>query len=636
MKSRIITISLHTGIALLFGTSVFAQTEEQRKAIIADTNVERLQELATEYDKAFKENHAKALQMAEEKGWRITFVDENGSGHELQGVSEEGLPIYNKTLNQGSAVTARVDKINSGGSMGLNLNGQNMRVGVWDQNHPRLTHQDFGGRAVVADASATAESFHSTHVLGTIISSGANNSAGRGLAYQAEAWVNNWTNDITEMIILANSGLLVSNHSYSTSPNPIPTYYFGSYRENARDVDNAMFNAPYYQVVIAAGNDRNSGLNPGKEGNDLLYSKGTSKNGIVVAAVNQVSNYTGPSSVSMSGFSSYGPTDDFRIKPDISAKGVSVLSTTNETNNISYASSQGTSMAAPAVSGVLLLLQQHYNNLYGTALQPNMRSATLRGLVIHTASEAGSAAGPDHRFGWGLIDAGKAAQVLSGKGTTSIIDEKTLTQGQTYTMDVVATGTEPVVVTICWTDRPGSVSPATVDFSSPRLVNDLDLRVSKDGTTYFPWALTKNFSNPVAIKADNNVDNVEKIEINNPEAGDQYAVTISHKGNLNGTSQDYSLIITGVDATLSSSNFSTKGEVKVYPNPTNDILNVAVADFEGEAVISLYDIRGAKLMSENKYISGETTLDISSYATGMYFLVVDTIQGKFTHKVYKK
>jgi serine protease AprX len=635
MKRRIITISLHTGIALLFGTSLFAQTEEQQRTIAAGTNVEKLKELASEYGKTFHENYAKALQMAEQKGWRITFVDENGSEHELQGVSEEGLPIYNKTLNQGSAVTARVDKINSGGSLGLNLNGQDMRVGVWDQNHPRLTHLDFEGRGIVTDASATAESFHSTHVLGTIISSGANNSAGRGLAYQANAWVNNWTNDIDEMAMLASSGLLVSNHSYSSAPNPIPEYYFGSYRENARDVDNVMFNAPYYQVVIAAGNDRNSGLNPSKDGNDLLYSKGTSKNGIVVAAVNQVTNYTGPESVSMSGFSSYGPTDDFRIKPDISAKGVGVLSTSN-TNNTSYGSSQGTSMAAPAVSAAILLLQQHYGNLYGTFSQPYMRSATLRGLVIHTASEAGTAPGPDHRFGWGLIDAGKAAQVLSGRGTSSIIKEYTLTQGQPYTTEVVATGNEPIVVTICWTDRPGSVSPSTVDFSSPKLINDLDVRVTRNGTTYFPWTLTKNFSNPAAVKADNNVDNVEKIEISNPEAGDQYVITVSNKGSLVGGSQDYSLIVTGVDATLSSNNFSTKGEVKVYPNPTNDILNVAMSDFEGEAVISLYDIRGAKLMSENKYISGETIVDISSYANGMYFLIVDTPQGKFTQKVYKK
>src|SRR5690606_28092685 len=319
-----------------------------------------------------------------------------------------------------------------------------------------------------------------------------------------------------EMAMLASAGLLVSNHSYSSAPNPIPTYYFGSYRENARDVDNVMFNAPYYQVVIAAGNDRNSGLNPSKDGNDLLYSKGTSKNGIVVAAVNQVTNYTGPESVSMSGFSSYGPTDDFRIKPDISAKGVGVISTSN-TNNTSYGSSQGTSMAAPAVSAAILLLQQHYGNLYGTFSQPYMRSATLRGLVIHTASEAGTAPGPDHRFGWGLIDAGKAAQVLSGRGTSSIIKEYTLTQGQPYTTEVVATGNEPIVVTVCWTDRPGSVSPSTVDFSSPKLINDLDVRVTRNGTTYFPWTLTKNFSNPAAVKADNNVDNVEKIEISNPE-----------------------------------------------------------------------------------------------------------------------
>src|SRR5690606_5903907 len=162
MKSKFFKVSLHTGLILLFGTSVFAQTEEQQKAIAAGSNVEKLRELSLEYDKAFQENYAKALQMAQEKGWRITFIDDNASEYELQGVSEERLPIYKKTLNQGSAITARVNHINSGGSMGLNLNGQGMRVGVWDQNHPRLTHQDFNNRATVADSSPVNESFHST------------------------------------------------------------------------------------------------------------------------------------------------------------------------------------------------------------------------------------------------------------------------------------------------------------------------------------------------------------------------------------------------------------------------------------------------------------------------------------------
>jgi hypothetical protein len=57
-----------------------------------------------------------------------------------------------------------------------------------------------------------------------------------------------------------------------------------------------------------------------KGGFDMLTGSSVSKNVLVVAAVNAVATYNGPSSVVMSSFSNYGPTDDGRIKPDISAK----------------------------------------------------------------------------------------------------------------------------------------------------------------------------------------------------------------------------------------------------------------------------------------------------------------------------
>jgi len=635
MRSKTIKASL-CFFGVVFLNSVFAQTDEQRRTIMNNSNVQELQRLSVEYDKRFQENYSKALQLAEIEGWNIVFVDEKGNVHELQGVTEEGLPLYKKTLNQGSAITARVNKINTGGDLGLNLNGQNMVVGLWDQNHPKTSHEDFEGRAFVADIAGSTDSFHSTHVLGTMISSGGNNASGRGLAYQAEAWVNDWSSDASEMAWLASLGLLVSNHSYSTAPSPIPLYYFGSYQTDAREIDEITFNAPFYQPVIAAGNDRNEGLNTTKNGNDLLYSKGTSKNGIVVAAVTEVSNYTGPSSVVMSSFSSWGPTDDFRIKPDISAKGVNVLSTSN-TSNKSYSTSQGTSMAAPAVSAVLILLQQHYNNLHGTTMQPYMRSATLRGLIIHTASEAGPADGPDHMYGWGLIDAEKSASVLSGKGTSSIIEEQSLPQSQTYTLNVKATGTEPLVVTLSWTDRPGTVNGSSViDPISPRLRNDLDVRVFKDQEEYFPWTLTKDFDNPVAIKADNNVDNVEKIEIANPVANGIYTIVVSHKGILvNGQAQDFSLIVTGVDATLSTNDYVAQDVISVWPNPVDDVLSLT-ANFEEDVNISLYDVRGVKLMSENKFLQGKMEIDMLPYEKGMYLLVVQTDQKSFVQKVYKK
>jgi subtilisin family serine protease len=215
--------------------------------------------------------------------------------------------------------------------------------------------------------------------------------------------------------------------------------------------------------------------------------------------------------VSLSGSSSYGPTDDFRIKPDITNKGINVLSTSNASAT-AYDTASGTSMAAPGVSGVLILLQEHYSNLNNNDF---MLAATAKGLILHTADEAGPNDGPDHMFGWGLINARRAAEVLSGNAISSIVEERTLTNGQTYTRDVFSVGNQPLMVSISWTDRPGNINQGTIDLSNPVLVNDLDIRVTRNGQTVMPWALNKSFGNPAAQRMDNNVDPFEKSEILN-------------------------------------------------------------------------------------------------------------------------
>ena len=148
----------------------------------------------------------------------------------------------------------------------------------------------------------------------------------------------------------------------------------------------------------------------------------------MVAATFEVLDYEDASDVFMSSFSSWGPTDDGRIKPDISAKGVNMYSSTGASNG-SYANFSGTSMAAPNVSGSLLLLQQHYNDLNGEY----MLASTLRALALHTADEAGFAPGPDYRFGWGLLNTQRAAQVISQDSNESMIITETLDANDVYT-----------------------------------------------------------------------------------------------------------------------------------------------------------------------------------------------------------
>uniref|UniRef100_UPI004048F02D T9SS type A sorting domain-containing protein n=1 Tax=Flavobacterium sp. TaxID=239 RepID=UPI004048F02D len=84
----------------------------------------------------------------------------------------------------------------------------------------------------------------------------------------------------------------------------------------------------------------------------------------------------------------------------------------------------------------------------------------------------------------------------------------------------------------------------TIDVSTPALINDLDIRITKSTNLFFPWKLNPANPSAAAVNEDNIVDNVEKIEINNPTGS--YTITITHKGNLQNLIQNYSLVISGV------------------------------------------------------------------------------------------
>ncbi len=122
-----------------------------------------------------------------------------------------------------------------------------------------------------------------------------------------------------------------------------------------------------------------------------------------------------------------------------------------------------------------------------------MRSATLKGILIHTADEAGPADGPDYQFGWGLIDMPKAASVITSNNTDQLIQENILADSAgSYSIPVIASGKGPLTVTICWTDPAATVDEVNI-LNNParKLVNDLDLRVTGNGTTYMPWVLNR-------------------------------------------------------------------------------------------------------------------------------------------------
>lgn len=119
-------------------------------------------------------------------------------------------------------------------------------------------------------------------------------------------------------------------------------------------------------------------------------------------------------------------------------------------------------------------------------------------MVIHTADDwtAGSAdEGPDYESGWGVMDTRKAADFLTNaiaaplaERTNWFRSKDSLNSGDTRTLTFYHDGTpEGFKVTIAWTDPAATPSAPSLNPTTLRLVNDLDLRVtSADGTTYFP------------------------------------------------------------------------------------------------------------------------------------------------------
>ena len=529
-------------LSLFAGPFLMAQTPAQRAEITQDYDLAKLAELRAEFLEVEQEQRTQALQLAAINGWPETIQGEDGFYGVLIGVYENGQPKYRVTHNREGAITTRANTLHSGGVTGLDLDGQDMIVGEWDGGSVRATHPLLTGRVDQIDGS-TSNSDHATHVAGTLIGNGnVVNGAAKGMLPEGTLWAHDWFSDYPEMIAAAADGLLVSNHSYGSNINNVPLWYLGYYDNDARGLDNIHYNAPYYLACVSAGNDRQSGVNSGDGGFDYLTEMGNAKNAMTVAATFEVLNYTGPTSVAMSGFSSWGPTDDGRVKPDISAKGVNMYSSVGAQG---YANYSGTSMSSPNVAGSLILLQQYYNQLNGSF----MKAATLRGLAIHTADETGSADGPDYRFGWGLLNVQRGAEVIGGRDDSSYLIEETLQSGETIVFSVSADGTEPLMGTVAWTDPPGTPLPANAssnDDPTPMLVNDVDFRlISSAGVEALPWRLDPSNFTAAATQADNFVDNIEKIEIGG--AIGSYTAKISHKGaNLADGSQDISIIISGM------------------------------------------------------------------------------------------
>ena len=600
------------------------------------TNTSALRQAAVEADARHQDMTARLIRLAKQNGWAQFISMKGGTRAMLYGVDPRGLPLYVATNdNIISAATIGTSQLWPGGSTGLNLSGSSAglkgKIAIWDGGKVRATHQELTGRVVQKDG-VTALNDHSTHVSGTLIASGVNPAA-KGMSFGAQQLLAyDFNNDVAEMLTEA-PNLLISNHSYGTvagwnfdteknrweflgNPGDTVDYKFGYYDEQAQAWDSMSYNAPFYLIVKSVGNNRDvngplvgqpyfrpnasgiiisAGNRPAgisnNDGYDIVPTYGNAKNILAIGAVNPIpGGYSQPSDVVLAEFSSWGPSDDGRITPELVADGVNVLSSIS-TSDDAYAIYSGTSMSSPAAAGSSFLLQEYYSKLHGGAF---MRSATLKGILIHTADEAGIADGPDYQFGYGLIDMPKAASVITSNNTDQLIQENNLTNGSTFSLPVVASGKGPLVVTLSWTDPAGKVDAVNI-LNNParKLVNDLDLRVTGNGNTYTPWILDRKNPAKPATNGDDTLNNLEKIQISNTIPGKTYNIQVTHKGTLQTGAQAYSLIVSGAGGqgycnSAASSSAGTRIDQVIIDNDSNSVTNppgcTTYTDYSGKTI----------------------------------------------------
>lgn len=100
---------------------------------------------------------------------------------------------------------------------------------------------------------------------------------------------------------------------------------------------------------------------------------------------------------------------------------------------------------------------------------------------------------------------------------------------------------------------------------------------------------------------------------------------------FSGISEDYEISI--LDTVTSVHNVSMLKNIAVYPTITSDFVNLNFNQMVSNMVVSVFDIAGNKLSSQNIVATNKTKVDLSAYANGLYFIQLNNANEQFTAKV---
>jgi len=438
---------------------------------------------------------------------------------------EQELPL--EPLNNGTRSAIGVDTVQF---PPYNLTGAGVNVLVYDVGLVDRNHRDLAGRVIWGEGDSYYINSHSTHVAGTVGGDGTlSGGIYRGMApavniisyyyscgddpcticlYDDSASISDMDANFNEGITMYGADIITASLGFQpTQYGDIYCDYEGDYSSHARYIDDII----YYRgipITWAAANERSIIRNRPCGEYYTISPTATAKNAIVIGATNSNDNL-------MTSFSSWGPTDDGRIKPDIVAPGCendpfSDRSDPNKTiwstwPSQSYYGYCGTSMATPAVAGSVALMLEKWRNLHPG--RPDPMPSTIKAVLIQTALDLGNI-GPDYSYGYGRIDVNDAINLIS---------DDTIWEQQSYPvhLNIVVPPNKPgLKITLAWDDRPAE------SLADKTLVRDLDLIVrDPNGTRYYPWVLDPSNPSAPAARGEDHTNNVEQICVDNPVSG---------------------------------------------------------------------------------------------------------------------
>ena len=357
-------------------------------------------------------------------------------------------------------------------------------------------HIDFQGR-IYQDESEGFGGTHGDGVSGIFAGAGNLNPRYRGMAAGADLYVINYDASFLDntMSLFFDFDVLVTNSSYSDGCN-------NGYTQSTETVDQQVFDNPTLLHVFSAGNSNNNecGYGAGDQWGNITGGHKQGKN--VIATANLQNTAV------LANSSSRGPAHDGRIKPDIAANGAEHISTDPDNQ---YSPFGGTSGASPGIAGITAMLHNAYQELNDNE---TANSALLKAILLNTANDLGNI-GPDFKFGWGHVNAYRAALTLEeNRYLTSTID---IGATNSHTIEIPENVAQARVM-VYWADQPSTV------MTTKALVNDLNISMTDGGgAVYMPWILDPT-PNPVTLDlpATTGVDdlnNMEQVAIANPAAG---------------------------------------------------------------------------------------------------------------------